>query len=154
MKSITAALLVFSVFVFSVSHSHSDATGIVKNRMDAMTDMGDKSKRVADMFKGKSEFDKQALTDAADAFVRHGAEMISLFPDTKESRTGSDTESLPRIWDEWDDFTKHTEEFVTRSESLQTTVARTDDVGELRKAFFQTTKSCSGCHKRFRKPKG
>ena len=41
--------------------AHSGATGVVKQRMDAMVDMGDKSKIVANMFKGKTEFDKACL---------------------------------------------------------------------------------------------
>jgi len=153
MKTIGAGLFVFSVLLASIVYSHSGATGIVKERMDAMADMGDKSKLVADMFKGKSEFNRKTLVDAADAFALHGARMAELFPDTKESRTGSKTEALPRIWEEWDEFSKQVTEFVERSESLKNTVSTTEDERQLKKAFFQTTKGCSGCHKRFRKPK-
>jgi len=136
-----------------IAFSHSGATGIVKERMDAMADMGDKSKLVADMFKDKLEFERVALADAADAFVLHGAQMAELFPDTEESRTGSKTEALPRIWDEWDDFNNQVTEFIELSESLKDTVSKTEDVGQLKKAFFRTAKSCSGCHKQFRKRK-
>lgn len=147
-------LLLFSVLTASMVHSHSGATGIVKERMDAMSDMGDRTKVVADMFKGKRAFEKTALVDAADAFILHGTGMTVLFPDTEESRTGSDTEASARIWDEWDDFSSQVAEFVQSSEFLKMTVTSTDEMGALRRAFFQTTKGCSGCHKRFRKPKG
>jgi len=79
--------------------------------------------------------------------------MAEQFPDTEESRTGSKTEALPRIWEEWDDFSKKVVEFVELSESLKDIVSTTEDERQLKKAFFYTTKSCSGCHKRFRKPK-
>ena len=118
-----------------------------------MQDMADQSKAVADMFKGKSEFDRRVIVDAADAFARHGEQMAELFPDSKESRTGSNTEALPRIWDEWDNFSTQVTQFVELNESLKDTVSTTEDIGLLKKAFFKTTKGCSGCHKRFRKPK-
>ncbi|MFK7854223.1 MAG: cytochrome c [Granulosicoccus sp.] len=153
MKIIATALFFVGVLMAGIVNSHSGAKGIVKERMDAMENMGDKSKLVADMLKGEREFDATALVDAADAFVLHGTRMAELFPDTEESRTGSNTEALPRIWDEWDDFSKRVNEFIELSESLKTTVSTTEDVGQLKKAFFQTRRSCSGCHKRFRKPK-
>ena len=150
---ISSGLLLLSMLVAGVVHGHSGATGIVKERMDIMSDLGDMSKRVADMFKGKSEFDKQILADAADAFSQHGTRMAELFPDTKESRTGSKTEALPSIWEDWDEFSKEVTTFIDLSEELENTIAQTDEIKELRKAFFTTTKSCSSCHKRFRKPK-
>jgi len=153
MKKTTTLLALVSLLIVGTVYSHSGAKGIVKERMVAMKDMGDKSKIVADMYKGKADFDRTALIEAADAFVMHGTGMTELFPDTNDSRTGSKTEALPKIWDEWDDFNTLATEFVTRSEALQRTVASTEDAGQLKKAFFQTTKSCSGCHKRFRKPK-
>ena len=63
MKTITAGLIVCSFLLADLANSHSGATGVVKERMDAMTDRGDKSKLVADMFKGKTEFDRIAITD-------------------------------------------------------------------------------------------
>ena len=147
-------VVTFSILLIAGTvYAHSGATGVVKKRMDAMGDMGDKSKIVADMYKRKIEFDRAALSEAADAFVMHGANMVEMFPDTEHSRTGSKTEALPRIWDEWDAFNTLATKFVTRSEALQETIASTEDATLLKKAFFQTTKSCSACHKRFRKPK-
>jgi len=143
----------FSVLLAGIVHSHSGAEGIVKERMDAMTDMGEKSKLVADMFKGRSEFDRNAVADAADAFVSHGARMAELFPDTKESRTGSNTDALPRIWEEWDEFKQYIIEFTEHSESLKNTVSTSEDITQLEKAFSRAVRDCSGCHKRFRKPK-
>ena len=63
MKTITAGLIVCSFLQAGLANSHSGASGVVKESMDAMTDMADKSKLVADMFKGKTEFDRIAITD-------------------------------------------------------------------------------------------
>jgi cytochrome c556 len=142
-----------SLLVGGSLYAHSGATGIVKERMDAMEAMGDLSKTVANMFKGKTEFDRDTLVDAADAFVQHGSDMTALFPDTPESRNGSNTQALPIIWNEWEDFTGMADEFVQKSIALQNFVGSTEDVTQLRKEFFKTTKGCLGCHKRYRKPK-
>jgi len=148
--------LVSSILVLilvGVSHGHGGATGIVKERMDAMQDMADISKVVADMFKGKSEFSRDALMDAARAFSSHGASMVDLFPDTKASRTGSSTEALSTIWDDWESFERSAAEFVLLSDALMVDIDSGVDKTALKKAFFKTTKGCSGCHKQFRKPK-
>lgn len=153
MKIALVLLITLGFLGAGIGYSHTGATGIVKERMDAMKDMGDKSKLVADMFKGKAEFDRVVLSDAAEAFAMHGSSMAKLFPDTTESRTGHKTEALPRIWDDWSTFSKKIDAFILLSDSLKANIAGTEDEKELRKAFFQTTKACSGCHKKFRKPK-
>ncbi len=133
--------------------SHSGAVGIVKERMDAMDELGDYSKQVADMFKGKTEFKHQTVLDAADVFVMHAAAMSDLFPDTDASRTGSETAALPLIWQEKETFDRMVNEFETLSIALKATVESTEDQSTLKKAFFTTTKSCSACHKKYRRPK-
>jgi len=122
--------------------------------MDAMQDMSDNSKLLADMFKGNIEIDRGALINAADTFALHATKMAELFPNTEESRTGNKTEALPSIWEDWDDFSKRVTKFIELSESFKDTVASTEDVDTLKQSFTKTVKSCSGCHKRFRKPKG
>ena len=150
---LTAACSAILLTIAGAVYGHSGATGVVKERMDAMTDMGDISKAIADMFKGKREFDRNSIVDAAERFIEHGTQMNELFPDTEESRTGSQTEALPRIWSDGDEFLNSVNEFVELSESLKATAESSEDPSVLRKAFFRTTKGCSACHKRFRKPK-
>ena len=133
--------------------AHSGATGIVKERMDAMKDMGKMSKQITAMFKGKTRFEHSALVEAADAFVIHGNEMKALFPDTHDSRMGKKTEALPKIWEDEEGFSEAVDEFIELSESLQLTVSDTQDEQVLKKAFLQTAKSCRSCHKKYRKPK-
>ena len=73
-------VLIMCTFIIAEASSHDGAMGVVKERMDAMSDMSDKSKLVANMFKGKVEFDQITLADAANAFVEHGTKMTTLFP--------------------------------------------------------------------------
>ena len=151
--SIVSLAVCMSLLLGGLVYGHSGVTGIIKERMDAMKDMGDKSKVVADMFKGKAAFDQAAVVDAAESFILHGKGMKEVFPDTHESRHGKKTEALPVIWEEWDDFAAQVDEFVALSESLAQTAQAGADERALKAAFFKTTKSCSSCHERFRKPK-
>ncbi len=152
--SITAAAC---TLITLTAFSHSGATGVVKERMDAMSNMADATKRVADMYKGKSEFNEQAIADAISSYLRHGDEMRTLFPDTKNSRAGSDTEALPQIWATPEKFTEQIDAFVDASKTLNTLFNASANIDaankQLKKQFFVTTKTCSNCHKLFRKPK-
>lgn len=147
-------IVFFSAFCLaSALYAHTGASGIVKERMDAMQTMSDKTKLVSAMFKGKRNFDYVAVVDAADAYVTHGSTMAKLFPDTPHSRSGSETEALPRIWDEWDEFNDQVNEFIKISEAFKDRASQTQDVKDLRKAFFSAAKQCSACHKKFREPR-
>lgn len=153
MKIAISVFIILVIAATSIAYSHSGATGIVKERMDAMKTMSDQSKLVGNMFKGKTEFNRTVIEDAAEVFSQHGLTMKGLFPDTKESRNGHKTEALPRIWTEWENFSEKVDEFIALNNELKKTLTTTDNNRDLKKAFFQTAKSCRGCHKRFRKPK-
>lgn len=137
----------------SIVYAHSGATGIVKQRMDAMKELGRHSKQINRMFRGQAEFNKSKLNRAADLFLLHGEEMLSLFPDTEHSRSGTSTEALPAIWENHEDFAKEVNAFIEASRSLQQAAQSTDNKNTLRNAFMATGKSCKSCHKAYRKPK-
>ena len=154
----SAALFLGVLVMVGQVMAHSGAMGIVKQRMDAMKTMGDQAKAVGDMLKGKSAFDLTAVEAAAQAFITHGEQIPALFPDTNESRTGSKTEALPAIWENWDDFTalstqltENSRVLATVTSELSTGTQSTDEQSRaVRAAFFKASKSCSGCHERFR----
>lgn len=156
---IRSAMLGLGVMVVvSQAIAHTGASGIVKERMDAMSMLGDHAKTVGDMLKGKTAFNNEAVEMAAFAFIKHGEQIPALFPDTEMSRTGSKTEALPAIWTEWDDFVALATRFTEDSRALAA-IATELNAGEqsideksraVRTAFFRASKSCSGCHERFR----
>ena len=147
------ATLAICMMLTAVAFSHSGATGVVKERMDAMKAMGDQSKMVANMIKGKAEFNQAAVVAAADVFLAQGKRMAELFPDTELSRHGSKTEALPSVWAEWGTFNQQIEEFIKLSVSLKHVSLSAGEAGEIKKAFLEAGRSCSGCHKRYRKPR-
>lgn len=157
---IAVAILTLSGVLASVqsADAHEGATGIVKQRMDAMKSMGDHAKSVGDMLKGKQDIDPTAIRSAADAFVSHGEDIPELFPDNDTSRQGSNTEALSEIWENWPAFTTLATQFtedsrllVQAAASLDNGISLEDDAARsIRAVFFKTVKSCSSCHERFR----
>lgn len=140
------------------SFAHTGASGIVLERMESMKTLADNAKSVGDMLKRKTPFDLNAVKAASSAFIAHGEHMPMMFPDTKESRTGSRTEALPSIWSNWDEFTSIAKQFTQDSRALAAlteelstgTLSVDEQIRAVRATFFTASKSCSGCHERFR----
>ena len=154
----SVALLLGVLAIAGQALAHTGAMGIVKERMDGMSLLGDHAKMVGDMLKGKVSFDLLAVEEAAQAFVSHGDQIPSLFPDTEDSRESAVTDALPAIWDNWDDFVALAEQFTNDSQSLLTvatdlssgTESIDDQSRAIRTVFFKTAKNCSECHEQFR----
>lgn len=135
-----------------VALSHGGATGIVKQRMDGMTAMGKALTAVGDMFKGKAEFNPEQISRSADIVREHAVKMEELFPDTKESKTGTGTEALPVIWEKKDEFLDIARELDKQAAVLKQ-VSQTGDKRKIRIEFAKVSRTCAACHTDFRKPK-
>ncbi|MHA7852325.1 c-type cytochrome [Roseovarius sp.] len=93
-----AAIIGLSATAFA----HSGATGVVKERMDAMKSMGEAIKRITPMMSGEAAYDEATVREAAQAIANDSGEaMTSQFP---EGSTDHPSEVLPRTWDEWERF--------------------------------------------------
>lgn len=152
------ALLLSAVIITGQSLAHTGAMGIVKERMDSMSTLGDYAKSVGDMLKGKQPFDLVAVEEAAQVFVDHGERIPKLFPDTEDSRESTATEALPAIWGNWDEFVMLADKFTNDSQALLTVASDLRDGSDsvddqsraVRTVFFKAAKNCSACHERFR----
>lgn len=100
----------------AAAFAHSGATGVVKERMDAMKSMGDAIKRIKPMMSGEAAYDEAAVREAARAIAeRAGPAMTGKFP---EGSTEHPSETLPRTWEEWDRFTELAAHLETAAEGL------------------------------------
>ncbi len=155
MKKTVKICLLTSVALLLVGNSlaHQGATGVVKQRMDAMSEMGDAMKVMADMVKGKREFDPDLVVENTAILDKHAGELAGLFPDTDASRNGKMTEALPVIWDEWQRFEELSGKLQKSVDALRE--AAKNDIGkrDFRILFTKTAKSCSACHDDYRRPK-
>ncbi len=152
--SLTLCLLGASLALMSPDlPAHQGATGIVKQRMDAMSEMGDALGVMADMVKGKRPFDAEAVQVSTRILSQHAGRMLGLFPDTHESRNGLETEALPVIWEDWERFASLSSRLEEETIAFQAIAADGLDEHTLRTEFRKTARACSACHDDFRKPK-
>lgn len=115
LKSWVAAIAMTSAGLAALAHS--GATGVVKERMDAMDEMGKAMKQLTPMMRGKTEYDPEVVRSAADTMIRHaGSQMTELFP---EGSNGHPSEALDAIWENWEEFSALAEALRTRAEGLK-----------------------------------
>lgn len=82
--------------------AHGGATGIVKQRMDAMAAMGKVVKTLSEMMRGDTDYDAEAVRKGAEIVKIHaGQAMTSLFP---EGSGGNPSEARTEIWQDWETF--------------------------------------------------
>jgi cytochrome c556 len=97
--------------------AHSGATGVMKERMDAMDEMGEAMKRLTPMMRGQTEYDPDVVRSAAETMIGHaGAQMTELFP---EGSNGKPSEALDAIWEDWEEFAALAEALRTSAEGMK-----------------------------------
>lgn len=151
---VTVSALTLSFVVMAISltaFAHGGATGIVKQRMDAMEVMGKAMKTVGAMFKGQAAYDPAEIEAAAEVIAQHARDIPTLFPDSHESRHGKVTDALPAIWEQKDRFDQLAADMLREAQALSAG-AREAERRAVRLQFGKTAKVCSACHTAFRKP--
>ena len=101
--------------------AHSGATGIVKQRMDAMSEMGKTIKDLAAMMRGEKAYEAKVVKTGAALIGKHsGDAMTGLFP---EGSKHGPSEARAEIWTDW-------EEFVDLSNRLEIFAAGLSDAAD------------------------
>ncbi len=121
---------------------------VIKERQDHFKKMGDAAKPVGAMFKGEADFDLAKVQAALKVMQEKAPILPTLFPD--DTKTGGDTEALPIIWQEKADFEAR---FKKLGEAAKAAEATITDEETFPDTWKEVMGNCSGCHKKFRKPK-
>lgn len=99
-RSLFAGLVIASLT--ATAWAHSGATGIVKERMDAMKDMGEAIKRLKPIMSGDAPYDAATVREAARIIrAQGGTAMTEKFP---EGSTEHPSEARAEIWRDWPEF--------------------------------------------------
>lgn len=158
--------------------AHSGATGIVKQRMDAMTSIGGAMKALRAMMRGKQTYDADRVKAYARTIAGHGAgNLTALFP---EGSAKHPSRANPAIWADWDRFSALAQQLAVYAGALasaasnQRPSARGGTAGGGKGAggmmpqaptpealaamapdavFMLLAQNCSACHRAFRKKK-
>ena len=140
------ALFVLEMTQAPAVQAHSEATGVVKERMDLMKALGDEVKKLAKMFKGEVPYDAATVAASAARVEDHaGGRMLRLFP---EGSTGHPSEAKDDIWRHWPDFEAKADDLGTQASALAAAADGGSD--EAKEAFGRLVGTCKACHQDFK----
>ena len=117
LKILAATAAISIITGVLAAYAHTGATGVYKERMDAMGDMGDVVKRLSAMMRGETAYDADAVKAGAKTIRSHaGSTMTGLFP---EGSAHPPSEAKPEIWSDWDAFTALANQLETFAQGLE-----------------------------------
>lgn len=94
---------------------HEHATGVVRERMELMTDMGQRLLAISKRLRANKDLDR--IAPDARAIQQLAGKITAEFP---PGSTQFPTAAKPMIWQQWDDFTE-------KAKKLETEVAKIID---------------------------
>lgn len=139
--SLVTAILVSPALVLA----HSGATGIVKERMEIMKDVGAVMKELGAMVKGKVEFDAVTVAKRGRDLKSHAASIPALFP---ANSIHGPSEALPTIWENFEAFSQ----IASNLESAAVALSGVTKSSALPAALGAAGRTCKACHTDYRKP--
>ena len=133
----------------SVALAHSGATGIVKERMEAMKEIGTEMKIIGGMFQGKVEFNAGRLEQAAGVISDHAAKIEKLFPQGSDHKP---TRAMLEVWKDKTGFDLLAKELVKAAQDLAVKAKEAKSAGDVKMEIIAVGANCKACHKKFRAP--
>jgi cytochrome c556 len=128
----------------SPSLAHEGATGIVKERMDAMKALGALTKSMAEKIKGNRNLGSLAADAREIAAV---ADRIpAWFP---PGSTQTPTEAAPAIWTNFADFQAKSAALKAEADALAA-IAPAGDPAPIAAQFRTLVAACKSCHEKYR----
>ena len=141
----TAALLLLLIFVYGTV-SFADSHGIIKYRQNVMKSVSGHMGAIVDILKNGLPIEEH-IVDHARSMLKISRMTLSMFP---EGSGKGRTKSKQVIWEKWSEFESAAGDFERESMKL-VEVAQSGDMQALSKQVRATGKTCSGCHRNFRK---
>jgi cytochrome c556 len=132
-----------AVLMTAAISAHEHATGVVKERMDAMEKMAKAMKAITQRIRDNREVELVK----ADARSIHALAqtMTSMFPPRSNQHPSEAKES---IWQSWSDFEAKAQALVVESGKLADAQAR--DARSLATQARAVSQACGQCHEKFR----
>ena len=144
MKKFIFTLVFFMTFL-TPSHSNLSVEEIIKGRKAMFSENYQNAKKISILLKSKRiEEAKPLMEKISDNYK----ELLNYFPEnTKE---GFNTEALPSIWENKDEFNALMQKASDDMIKLTKTIDTVEDFRKIQKELMWN--NCSSCHNRFRAP--
>ena len=146
MKSVRILLLMLTVALVGLRFvwAHEGATGITKERMDAMESIARAMKVIRRSLEGNRN--NAAIQNEADRIREMAVRIPQWFPPGSDAKP---TDALPTIWQRWTDFQARATQLEQESTKL-VTVAASGDIKNIAVQFRVVGQTCSACHADYR----
>lgn len=115
-------------------------------RQDMMERVGEANGVMGRMVRGQAEYDADAAIEALETIREVAASFPEHFPEGSE--TGFETEALPAIWENFEDFEAKAAQMEERAADL--IAAAPQDLETFQPLFQQFAGSCRDCHTSYR----
>ena len=142
-KKTLMCLSAIAIGLSAAAMAHSGATGIIKERMDFFKRSKDNLKAINMHLRGG---DFRAIVPLAEDIRDWAGKMPDYFP---QGSDGKPSEAAPAIWTDFDGFTKATKNHYEAADTL-VSAAKSENAGDIAKAFNATAATCKSCHKSYR----
>ena len=133
------------IFFYAAS-SFADSHGIIQYRQNVMKSTAGHMGAIVDILKNRLPLEAH-IVDHARSMLQISRMILSMFP---EGSGKGRTKSKQAIWENWSEFESAANNFERESAKLSE-VAESGDMEALAKQVRATGKTCSGCHRNFRK---
>lgn len=133
---------------FSASAVSAQNLEAIKARKELLKEMGKATKDPGDMLKQAIPFDFASVKAALAKYQENAPKIAKLFPD--DSKTGSETEALPVIWENKQDFEQR---FAKLAADAKAAEGKITDEFTFMDEFPKVVGNCGGCHKKYREDK-
>ena len=137
--------LIFFLSIFIPSHSNQSVEEIIKGRKAMFSENYQNAKKISILLKSKRIEEAKPLMEKISGNYK---ELLNYFPEnTKE---GFNTEALPSIWENKDEFNALMQKASDDMIKLTKTINTVEDFRKIQKELMWN--NCSSCHNRFRAP--
>ena len=134
-----------SFLISSIAFAHSGVKDKnVKERMMLMKAMADNTKLIGQMLKKQTPFELTEVKLALEQLSSLSLQTPTVF---EVNATDPKSEAKQNIWDEFDKFTKLSNELAKNTSELAILVENIDD---LRPTLMKVSEGCKACHSKYR----
>ena len=134
-----------SFLISSIAFAHSGVKDKnVKERMMLMKAMADNTKLIGQMLKKQKPFELSEVKRALEQLASLSLQTPTVF---EVNATDPKSEAKQNIWDEFDEFTKLSNELAKNTSELAILVENIDD---LRPTLMKVSEGCKACHSKYR----
>ena len=134
-----------SFLISSIAFAHSGVKDKnVKERMMLMKAMADNTKLIGQMLKKQTPFELTEVKRALEQLSSLSLQTPTVF---EVNATDPKSEAKQNIWDEFDEFTKLSNELAKNTSELAILVENIDD---LRPTLMKVSEGCKACHSKYR----